>query len=104
MLGVEIKQDREAKTVHLSQHAYIDSILRCYMFDDLKPLSSPMDPAIQLTSDQSPATTAEHAIMRDKPYREAVGTLNWAALTTHPDIAFAVATVARFAANPSILH
>jgi hypothetical protein len=63
-----------------------------------------MDPSIRLTSDQSPTTTAEHAIMRDKPYREAVGALNWAALTTRPDIAFAVATIARFAQNPSVAH
>ena len=104
MLGVEIKRDREASTIHLSQRAYIDSILRRYNFDELKPLSTPMDPSIRLTSEQSPATTAEHAIMRDKPYREAVGALNWAALTTRPDIAFAVATVARFAAKPGIAH
>ena len=104
MLGVEIKRDREARTTHLSQRAYIESILRRYNLDDLKPLSIPMDPAIRLTTKQAPATAAEHAIMRDKPYREAVGTLNWAALTTRPDIAFAVATVARFAANPGIAH
>ena len=42
--------------------------------------------------------------MRDVPYREAVGALNWAALATRPDIAFAVATVARFAANPGPAH
>ena len=33
-----------------------------------------------------------------------VGALNWAALATRPDIAFAVATVARFASNPGIAH
>jgi hypothetical protein len=90
--------------MHLSQHAYINSILCLYNFNKLKPLSAPMDPSIRLMSDQSPATTAEHAIMHDKPYREAVGALNWAALTTRPDIAFAVATIARFASNPSIPH
>jgi hypothetical protein len=62
--------------MHLSQHAYINSILHCYNFDKLKPLSAPMDPSIQLTSDQSPTTTAEHTIMHDKPYHEAIGTLN----------------------------
>ena len=42
--------------------------------------------------------------MRYVSYREAVGALNWAALATRPDIAFAVATVARFAANPGPTH
>ena len=43
MLGLEIKRDREAGTIHLSQGAYINSILRHYHFDNLKPLSTPMD-------------------------------------------------------------
>jgi hypothetical protein len=82
MLRVEIKQDRHAGTIHMSQRAYIDSILRRYNFDELKPLSTPMDPAIRLTTDQSPANATEHAIMCDKPYCEAVGALNWATLAT----------------------
>jgi hypothetical protein len=104
MLGLEIKRDREAGTIHISQHAYIDSILHRFNFDDLKPLSTPMDTSIRLTIEQAPASAAEHAIMRHVPYREAVGALNWAALATRPDIAFAVATVARFAANPGPAH
>ena len=63
-----------------------------------------MDPATRLTSEQAPATAEEHTIMHDKPYHKAVGALNWAALATRPDIAFAVATVARFAANPGPAH
>ena len=43
-------------------------------------------------------------IMHDKPYREAVGALNWAALTTCPDIMFAVTTVTCFTAKPGIVH
>ena len=88
----------------MSQHTYINSILQHYNFNELKPLSTPMDPAIPLTTDQSPANAAEHAIMCNKPYCEAVGALNWATLATQPDIAFAVGTVARFAANPGIAH
>jgi hypothetical protein len=90
--------------IHLSQHMYINSILQHYNFDNLKPLSIPMDPSIRLSSDQSPTTTAEHAIMYNKPYCKAVSALNWAALTTCPDIMFAVTTVARFAAKPGIVH
>lgn len=104
MLGIEVKRDRPGRLVHLSQRAYIDAILRRYNLADLKPLSTPMDHQVRLSSDQAPASAAECAMMRDVPYREAVGALNWAALATRPDIAFAVATVARFAANPGPAH
>jgi hypothetical protein len=104
MLGVEIKRDCEANTIHLSQYIYIDLILHHYNFNKLKPLSSPMDPSIQLTLDQSLTIMAEHVIMHDKPYHKAIGALNWAALTTRPDIAFAVATIVRFTQNPSVAH
>jgi Reverse transcriptase (RNA-dependent DNA polymerase) len=104
MLGIEIRRDREAGTAHLSQRAYIDSILRRYNLADLKPLSTPMDTSTRLTTEQAPASAAEHTVMRDVPYREAVGALNWAALATRPNIAFAVATVARFATNPGTAH
>ena len=104
MLGIEVKRDRAGRTVHLSQRAYIDAILRRYNLDDLKPLSTPMDHQVRLSSEQAPASAAEFAMMRDVPYREAVGALNWAALATRPDIAFAVATVAHFAAKPGPAH
>jgi hypothetical protein len=38
MLGIEVKRDREAKLIHLSQLSYIDSILRRFGFEDLKSL------------------------------------------------------------------
>ena len=104
MLGIEVKRDRAAGTVHLSQRAYIDSILHRFNFSDLKPLSTPMDVQAKLTSEQAPASAAEFATMRDIPYREAVGALNWAALATRPDISFAVSTVARFASKPGPAH
>ena len=53
---------------------------------------------------QALVDVAEFVVMCDVPYCEAVGALNWAALATHPDIAFAVATVACFLANPGMAH
>ena len=104
MLGIEVRRDRAGGTVHLSQRSYIDSILRRFGFDDAKPISTPFDTQVRLTLEQAPVDAAEFAVMRDVPYREAVGALNWAALATRPDIAFAVATVARFSANPGMAH
>jgi len=78
--------------------------LRCYSFNDVKPVSTPFDTQVRLTLEQAPADAAKFTVMRDMPYHEAVGVLNWAALATRPDIAFAVATVARFSANPGMAH
>jgi hypothetical protein len=104
MLSIEIKRDCDAHTIHLSQRAYIDAILCRYHFDELKPLSTPMDVQIRLSSKQAPASTAECTQMHNVPYHEAVSALNWAALATHPDITFAIATVACFTTNPGPAH
>jgi len=93
-----------ACTIHLSQHAYLNSILHCYNFTDIKSLSMPMDTQAQLTFKQAPSIPAEFAVMHDIPYHEAIGTLNWAVLTICPDITFAIATVVCFGANPRPMH
>ena len=104
LLGIKIKCDRNKKTIHLSQHSYISSILRQYNFQDLKPVSIPMDTNIRLTTSQSPSTTVKITEMRDIPYHEAVGSLMYAALGTCPNIAFAVQTMSRFLINPGPAH
>jgi hypothetical protein len=104
LLGIEIRRDRQRRTIHLSQRSYLESILRRYGFQDLKPVSIPMDTNIRLTTAQSPSTTADFALMRDIPYREAVGSLMYAALGTRPDIAFAVQTISRFSSKPGPAH
>ena len=100
MLSIKIKHDRPGQVVHLSQCLYIDAILHCYNLADLKPLSTPMDHQVWLSSEQVPTSAVECVMMCNVPYCKAVGALNWAALAMCPDIAFAVAMVAHFAANP----
>jgi Reverse transcriptase (RNA-dependent DNA polymerase) len=104
MLGIEIKHDWEACTIHLLQHVYIDMILCHYHFDQLKPLTTPMDVQVCLSSNQCPTSAAECALMHNVPYCETVGALNWAALATQPDITFTVSTVACFAVKPGPAH
>ena len=104
ILGIEVRRIREERKILLSQKSYIDSILRRYGFEDLKPVSTPMDPNNRLTSAQSPSTTEEFAAMRNVPYHEAVGSLMYAMLGTRPDISFAVQTVSRFNSKPGLAH
>ena len=104
ILGIEVCRVQEERRILLSQKSYINSILRRYGFEDLKPISTPMDPANQLTSAQSPSTTEEFATMRNMPYHEAVGSLMYAMLGTCPDICYAVQTVSRFNSKPGLVH
>ena len=96
ILGIKVRRIHEERKILLSQKSYIDSILQHYGFEDLKPISTPMDPVNWLTSAQSPSTTEEFATMRNVPYHEAVGLLMYATLGTRPDICYAVQTVSHF--------
>jgi len=104
LLRMKVTRDRDARTIALSQTTYVDAILTKYNFSDLKPLSIPMDPNIQLSCNQAPSSPTEAARMKHIPYRAAVGSLMHLAVGTQPDIAFAVSTVAQFANEPGMVH
>jgi hypothetical protein len=104
LLGIKITRDLVNKTLSLSQHAYIDAIITRFNFDDLRPSSIPIDPSAPLSKSQSPSKLEDIAKMRNVPYREAVGSLMYAAMGTRPDIAFATSTVAQFCDNPGWAH
>jgi len=104
LLGIKIERDLENQTISLSQHAYIDSILARFNFENAKPVLTPMDPNVPLSKAQSPSKLDDIAKMRNVPYREAMGSLMYVSMGTRPDITFAVSTVAQFLENPGIVH
>jgi hypothetical protein len=63
-----------------------------------------METSICLLTSQSPVTTAEFTQMHDVPYHEAIGSLMYASLRTHPDISFAIQTVSHFSKKPGPAH
>jgi len=103
VLGMKVIQDRVAQTISLSQEPYIDAIIAKYNFSDLKPVSIPMDPNVQLSRTR-PMSIADTAHMKNIPYRATMGSLMYLAVTTCPDIAFAVSTIAQFSQDPGPEH
>ena len=71
---------------------------------DLKLFLTPMDPSIRFSKDQCPQTPEEVADMHKVPYREAIGSLNYCAVATCPDITFPVSLLAQFMENPGCIH
>jgi hypothetical protein len=55
-----------------------------------------MEPALSLSTEQSPATHTQIADMRDVPYQQAIGSLMYVATSTQPDIAFTATTLLQF--------
>ena len=89
LLGIEVTHNREERSLALSQQSYLNSIICCFNFNDLKPVSSPMEPNVRLSTSQSPLTGAGYAAMQHIPYQEAVGSLMYAALAhnlTYPTL------------------
>lgn len=48
IIGIEIYRDRKAKTIQISQEKYIDGILKRFGYEDMSPVSTPMDPNVIL--------------------------------------------------------
>src|SRR6202522_333476 len=104
LLGLSIKRNRSMRTLYISQKSYIESIIRRFNLEDAKSLTIPIDPNTSLSKDKCPKTEEERKTMRNVPYREAIGALNWVAVGTRPDIAFVVGQLAQFMESPGKVH
>jgi Reverse transcriptase (RNA-dependent DNA polymerase) len=104
ILGITIKHDHAARTIGLSQKSYINSMLSRCGFENIRPITMPMDPSMHFSTSQGPKTTQEFAKMKDKPYCKAVGLLMYASLGTRPNITYAVSILSKFADNPGLVH
>lgn len=97
-VGLEIQRDRKGKTIGIGQSAYIDKIIRRFNMEESKSISTPADVGTFLTSFDDGDSEVRF------PYREACGSLMYAATVSRPDISFAVGDVCRFMHKPNQMH
>lgn len=103
-LGIEITRDRDNRIIHLNQKTYIENMVKKFNLDFKEGCSVPLDPKVKLSKKMEPQTEKERREMKHVPYREAVGTLMFLAVSTRPDIATAVSIVSRYLNNPGKDH
>ena len=103
-LGLQITHDRTNGKLFLDQQAYIKDVLKRFNMENSKPVATPMDSNVKLDKSMGPKTPEEMAEMKNVPFKEAVGSLLYAAQATRPDIAFAVNLVSQFSINPGRQH
>lgn len=99
-LGIRIVRDREHCQLSLSQDSYIDKLITKYNVDTShKPPATPLTHYMPISKNQGTATAQEI-----RAYQQRVGSINFAAITTRPDVAFAASKLAEHLTNPSEQH
>jgi hypothetical protein len=101
VLGIEITRDRKARTLTISQGAYVTDVIKRFHMADCHPTSTPMDPGAHLLK------AADNDVLDAvgvKQYQSAVGALMYAAQGTRPDIAYAMTVLSQFNSAPSAEH
>jgi hypothetical protein len=95
-LGIAVQRDRQNHTIALSQTALIDRIVEQFGQSDANHVDTPMVAGLQIIRpDKSmPIDSAVASWIQRTPYCSLVGTLNYLAVATRPDIAFAVGRLA----------
>jgi len=99
ILGLQVKRDRSARTLHLSQKQYINTVLERFDMLGCKPAKSPLRSKTVMSLRKEGEEKADQA-----RYLAAVGSLMYAMLGTRPDLAYPVGLLGRFASDPSVTH
>jgi hypothetical protein len=105
-LGIDISYDIHNRVISISKNQYIQNFVEKYLHlvSHIKYRSTPMDNGTKLDRDDCPKTEYEKENMKQYPYREVIGALNYLVSTVRPDLSFSVNYLARFMDNPGIIH
>jgi len=92
----------------LSQTKYINKILKTHSMENCTPAPTPdmknVDNRGPISHLHCPRTEEERNFMKDKPYRQLIGSLIYLTICTRPDITHSVSCLARFSSNPGPQH
>jgi hypothetical protein len=103
MLGMEVTRDRNNNTLFINQKVYIEKLLQKFNMVDCNTTNTSAT-TTKLTTLNCPTTTIEKHEMSKRPYRQLVGSLLYAAISSRPDISYAVNAISRFNCNPGKTH
>jgi hypothetical protein len=93
ILGIQITRDLKQRTMTMNQQALIERLVKTMNLEDAKVQDIPMHPstAAALSAAESTMENGENV-----PYQSATGSINWIALSTRPDISYAVSILSSY--------
>jgi len=86
----------------MSQENYVKTVLKKFNMEECKPVSTPMNASEKLLKVE--LSREEYQEMKNVPYSQAVGSLMYLAVSTRPDIAYAVSCLSQFNNCPAKCH
>ena len=104
MLRMEIRRDRKAGKLWLSQKKYISKVLKKFNMQNAKPVSTPLAGHFSLSDSQCLSMDEEIEEMSKISYANVVECLMYTMVCTKPDIAQPVGVVSKYIANPVKEH
>ena len=96
LLGLTVTQDHSKQMLSISQEAYINLIVHHFNLEDAKPLSTPINSNAGLLKEDCPTSIEDKEDIKNIPYQEIIGALNWLSVGSHPDIAFVMGQLVQF--------
>jgi len=97
-LGMNLSYEKESGTVLLSQQTYIEALVEKYELQFKFPKTLPLAPGMVMVKQQG------EDMYKPAEYGSLIGALLFVAVSTRPDVAFAVGLLARFVSKPSVEH
>ena len=90
VLGIKIHRERSHNLLGLSQHAYVDRVLKRFNMENCKAEEVPVVKGDKLGKSQCPSNNFERKSMENVPYANTVGSLMYAQVFTRLNTAFIV--------------
>ena len=104
VLGIQIYRDCSRGILGLSQKTYIDKVLSRFDMKDCALGDTLIDKGDKFNLLQCPKNEIEKKEMKNISYASVVGSLMYAQVCTHPDIAYVVGMLGRYLSNPGMIH
>ena len=99
ILGMEVRRDRINKTLTINQQSYLKDVLARFGMEKCNPVSTPLETGKKFSKLSEGEETVDV-----KQYQAAIGSLNYAAIATRPDLSVAVGMLSQFMVNPGCDH
>ena len=104
VLGMEVKQDRKAKTLSISHKQMISDLLERNNMKGCRCSPTLLVPREKIMSLSEDPTQEKASVSDHKRFMKAVGSIQYIAAVTRPDIAYAAHTWARHMAGSATKH